>query len=295
MEKVLLNPGYHHITEKILNSLNFQSRFSLSQTNKEIMKVCERFMIAKGRKTSIFEVTKIATWKCYSCVDQFVNLFQNLETIVKDNDIYYFRYFTFIEPKSPKEQVLLQFVQNLAKVTDAISKFSLKNENLATHFDKIVHAQVITLKYARFIPPNCPMESSKHLKRLLYVAIRWKKLEMAKTLLAAMKNQDTCLRLTISAMSSNSYIIYKNDMTFIEKIATKCKNPNAPNKSGSTVMHLVAKLGLDKIAMILLPYCKNLGQRDQDKKTALDIAIENGNYETMTIIKDAIVRRALSI
>ena len=83
-------------------------------------------------------------------------------------------------------------------------------------------------------------------------------------------------------------------MTFIEKIATKCKNPNAPNKSGSTAMHLIAKLGLYKVTTILLPYCKNLGQRDQDNKTALDIAIENENYETMTILKDAIVRRALS-
>ena len=290
MEKVLLNPGYHHITEKILNSLNFQSRFSLSQTNKEIMKVCERFMIAKGRKSSIFEGTK-----CQSCVKQFISRFQDLVTIVEENNIYYFRCFTFIEPNSPKEQVLLQFVENLSKVTDAISESSLKNENISPFFRKVTHVQVIIQKYVRFIPPNCPIESSKHLKRLLYVGICWKNLDMVKILLASMKNQDTCLRLTISAMVSNNYFKYMKNKSFIEKIASLCKNPNAPNKSGSTAMHLVAKLGLDKVATILLPYCKNLGQRDQDRKTALDIAIENENYETMTIIKDAIVRRALSI
>ena len=122
MEKVLLNPGYHHITEKILNSLNFQSRFSLSQTNKEIMKVCERVMIAKGRKTSIFEGIN-----CQNCVVLFTNVFQDLVTFVKENDIYYFGCFTFKEPNSQKKNILQQFVQIVSELE--ISSHNWINRN----------------------------------------------------------------------------------------------------------------------------------------------------------------------
>ena len=297
MEKVILNPGYHYVAQKILNNLNSQSLFALSQTNKEIMKVCERFIVAKERKQPIFE-----NLKCKICEEVFTDTFRDYLTFVKANEICHIGFFKSVTAKEEdKEHILVRYLEKLSKVIK-VNRYSLL-KRLTLHNGRCgnrIHLINETLylfvqKYVQFIPSGCPVESKKHLLMILNQAVCWEELEMVKTLLAALKNQDTCLRLTISAMSSNSYIIYKNDMTFIEKIATKCKNPNAPNKSGSTAMHLVAKLGLDKVATILLPYCKNLGQRDQDRKTALDIAIENENYETMTIIKDAIVRRALSI
>ena len=202
MEEVILNPGYHYVAEKILNNLNFQSMTSLSQTNKEIMRVCELFMISKGRKDSIFEGTK-----CQSCL----SVFQGLVNIVKENEIYSFKYFKSIEPNSQKEKILLQFVKIVYQLTNhyQISKHVWMNRNRLTADCKCSHkyghiethilqmARELTQQYVRFIPPNCPNESRSHLKLLLYEAIDWENLDMAKTLLAAMKNQDTCLRLTI--------------------------------------------------------------------------------------------------
>ena len=309
MEEVILNPGYHYIAEKILSNLNSESLFSLSQTNKEIMKACERFMISKGRKNSIFEGTK-----CQSCL----SIFQGLVTFVKENDIYYFGYFTSIEPNSQKEKILLQFVQILYQLIDRLRisgciqrnrnrliadcKCSCKIGFIEIHIKQM--ARELTQKYVRFIPPNCPYQSKPHLRRLLREAIyRRENLDMAKTLLAAMKNQDTCLRLTISAIDPFIILRYRdseiqmkrmNDVAaFIEKIASQCKNPNAPNKFGSTALHLAAKFELDKIAKVLVPYCNNLDARNKNGKTALDIAKEKGDFEIEKILKSAIRGRSL--
>ena len=80
---------------------------------------------------------------------------------------------------------------------------------------------------------------------------------------------------------------------FIEKIASQCRNPNAPNENGSTALHLVAKLGLDEIAKVLIPFSNNLDARNKYGKTALDYANEEGNFEIVKILKSAIRARSL--
>ena len=310
MEEVILNPGYHYVAQKILNTLNLQSLIALSQTNKEIMKVCERIMIAKERKRPIFE-----NLKCQMCEKFFTCTFKDFVTFVKENEICYVGFFKSVTAKKEREKILVQFLDKLSKVIKG-NTFSLfckfmshrnrRCENW-THRVNRLHLIMNTFhsfaqKYVKFIPSNCPIESKEHLMMLLNHTIRREKLDMVKTLLAALKNQDTCLRLTISAMESNrikhekleAHLKWMNDKApFIEKIASQCKNPNAPNKFGSTALHLVVKLGLDKIAKVLVPYCDDLDTKDENGKTALDIANEKGNFEIVKILKFAIRARSL--
>ena len=129
--------------------------------------------------------------------------------------------------------------------------------------------------------------------RFLAFAISWKEMDMVKVLLASLKNHDTCLRLSILAYdfirnAGTNYIFNDDLLIFMEKIMVQCKNPNAPNKNGSTAMHLVAKLGNFKIAKILFPYCNNLDAKDQDGKTALDIANEMKHYRTVKILNSTL-------
>ena len=161
-------------------------------------------------------------------------------------------------------------------------------------FQAVETFQSITEKYVKFIPSNCPNESKRHLMKLLHIAVSWKKLDMAKILLASLKKQDTCLRLTISAMEANrhehtqveAHLKWMDEKApFLEKIAFLCKNPNSPNEFGSTALHMIAKMGLYKIAKSLLPICNNLDAKDQDGKTALDLAYENGHHEVVRILK----------
>ena len=44
-------------------------------------------------------------------------------------------------------------------------------------------------------------------------------------------------------------------------------------------------MGLYKIAKLLLPFCNDLDAKDQDGKTALDLAYENGHHEVVRILK----------
>ena len=308
MEKVILNPGYHYVAQKILNNLNSQSLFALSQTNKEIKKVCENFIIAKECKRPIFE-----TLKCQMCEEVFTDTFQDFVTFVKKNEICYVGFFKSVTSKEDKEDVLVQFLEKLSEVMRGnrnfllLEKLTTQHRGICGNRINILHLIRNTLhsflqKYVKFIPSKFPVESKKHLLMILNQAVRWEDLEMVKMLLASLKNQDTCLRLTISAMESKrfkhetleAHLKWMNDKApFIEKIASQCKNPNAPNKFGYTALHLVVKLGLDKIAKVLVPFSNNLDARNKYGKNALDYAKEEGNFEILKMLKSAIRARSL--
>ena len=50
MDEVLLNPGYHDVSKRILNNLNDHSLVILSQTIKGFSKLCEPILIKRGQK-----------------------------------------------------------------------------------------------------------------------------------------------------------------------------------------------------------------------------------------------------
>ena len=306
MEEILLNPGYHFIAQRILSNLDSKTLSSLSQTSKRIMKVCKEFIIKEGQGKSVFKILD-----CQSCEEIFTDMFQDFVTFVKENEIFYDDYFKPLKAKRERKHILVQFLEKLIEFTIQ-ENFSLLQEQVTN--SKILRKclcpfiffvcpinrkiQLITNQYAKFIPSNCPTESRDHLIQLLAFAISWEEMDMVKILLASLKNHDSCLRLIITAFkyhrkagtSTKNHYRPLNDRKFqsMEKIIVQCKNPNAPNKSGSTAMHLVAKLGLHKIARILLPYCNNLDTKDQDGKTALDIANEKRHFKIVKLLNSAL-------
>ena len=50
MDEILLNPGYHDVSKRILNNLNDHSLVILSQTIKGISKLCEPILNKRGQK-----------------------------------------------------------------------------------------------------------------------------------------------------------------------------------------------------------------------------------------------------
>ena len=299
MEEILLNPGYHFIAQKILSNLAPRTLSCLSKTSKGIMKVCENVMIEKGRRKFIFK-----DLERQSCKDAFRRTFQDFVSFVENNEIFYHDYFKPLKVKREKEYILVQFLEKLTEFTkddhleqleEQIEKSCKCPKTYSTHWFEIQRKiKLITNQYVKFIPSNCPIESRDHLMSILAFAISWEELDLVHNLLAALKNHDTCFRLSIVAYdfirSADSYYIDRNDdlIFFMEKIMVQCKNPNSPNKCGSTAMHLVAELGNFKIAKILFPYCNNLDAKDQDGKTALDIANEMKHYRTVKILNSTL-------
>ena len=171
MEEMLLNPGYHFIAQKILSNLGTKSLTALSKTNNGIMKVCEHFMIEKGRRKFIFK-----DLKCQSCKDVFRDTFQDFVSFVENNEIFYHDYFKPLKVKREKEHILVQFLEKLTEFTkgehlkgleEQIEK-SCKCPSIDSFRRKI---QLIINQYVKFIPSNCPTESRDHLMKMLAFAI----------------------------------------------------------------------------------------------------------------------------
>jgi hypothetical protein len=59
------------------------------------------------------------------------------------------------------------------------------------------------------------------------------------------------------------------------------------NTAGATALMLAASLGLAEIAVLLIGYWAEISARDNDGKTALDRALENGHEDIVKLLKEA--------
>ena len=86
----------------------------------------------------------------------------------------------------------------------------------------------------------------------------------------------------------HQYASHGDNKSFIERVkfAAPFVNSklNLPDNSGTTPMHIAAKLGHIEFVKILLPYWNNCGLLNSDQKTAYDIAKEKGHQEIMELM-----------
>ena len=70
----------------------------------------------------------------------------------------------------------------------------------------------------------------------------------------------------------------------MQNIAQTCSNPNKPDSSGNTALHLAAQKGQIEVVKVLLPFCENLNAKNQNNKTALQVAYKNGHYKIVKLL-----------
>ena len=160
MEEIFTNSGFHYIAQKILKHLHnesndFQTLLTLSQTNKEIMRVCELFIMTKEQENPIFE-----NLKCQSCEEVFIDLFQDFISFVKENEIFYSRYFHFLKNNNKQSRILIRFLEKLSKLK-GVNIFEIKHEylrsrayiclSLSSPFSSVMVSQLCTL-YKILVP-----------------------------------------------------------------------------------------------------------------------------------------------
>ena len=256
MEEIFAIPGFYQVSRKICHGLDLKSLKNLCHTNKTIMDYCTSIWLER-------------------CLNQ------------KNGFNEYFRTPSLLERSVEFDVALAKFLKDMVKI------FKILNMN--KQFIKIELNRFSFRSQVRFIPSNVPTSMHNQMLNVLCIAMYYQDLESVINVLRPIKNYDTCVRTLIRAHDL-SYLL-EMDISkqqiggmapFWEKIMKKCKNPNAPNEVGSTAMHLVAKLGLFKIAEVLLPYCNNLDARDQDGKTSLDIAMEWKHHKTVEILNSGL-------
>ena len=278
MDEILLNPGYHDVSKRILTNLNDHSLVILSQTIKGISKLCEPILIKRGQKR-LEENEK--SFKIFRfCPEKYLIRFMKRKQILHEG---YFK-FPFCETKDRNEmnKVLEEFLKKLAKIKDWLS---LRTSNWI-ETTQIIQLEYKLQEYVDFIPGHCPSNSKKHVLNLLTYAMKIKSVKMAKSLLTSIKDDNSCvMSMNISIFSFYTYSTRYDLLPVFKKIASECKNPNVPNTFGTTPLHDAVKLGEFWIVKVLLDIGDNLEAVNQYGKDALQIAEDNGHKEIVKLIK----------
>ena len=201
MEEVFSNPGFYHISQKILQNLDEESIMVLGKTNKIVLDMCHTYLVRKPSRRKSLDVE-------YS-KDQLYLIDPNLKIkdffiFIKDNEIYHETYFKyhFLERSSQESRKILEtFLEKLVDMLNVLKeRMFLKEEQFLNQRDTL---EWIIYSYIEFIPSNCPLTSKKSLIELLSFALAQNKL--MKILLAATKEMDTCMRMIFLALTSPSW------------------------------------------------------------------------------------------
>ena len=256
MEQVLLNPGFYHITKKILQNLDDESVKSLSKTNKNFLSVCYNFLIEKPQNISYLE----------SKMDDPCHMLRDFFTFLRQNRIHheiFFKYPWGTRSQNSKE-LLDAFIQ---KLTDLCV---YNDQRYSRRRSRIIE------KFMRFMPSSCPPASKMNLMELLSYVLRKSKpdLDLVKQLLAATKDFDTCVRKVIYLLKNDDEQRSLNHKSAIEIAIQCCKSPNMPDKFENTAIHLASEFNYLDIIVDLIPYCNSLDIKNEKGENVLASVVE---------------------
>ena len=270
MDQILLNPGYHDVSKRILYNLNDHSLVILSQTIKGFSKLCEPILIKRGQKRLADDGLNAELYERQS--ERYLIIFMWRNQIFHEG---HFK-FPFCETKTKKElhQVLEEFFEILAEIKD----WNSRNKYLSGETVSQIQIENLLQRYVKFLPGHCPANSKKHVLKLLNYAMKIKNVEMAKSLLRSIKDYNSCVwSMTKSILTVHPFVTKYALLPVFKEIASECKNPNMPDLFGTTPLHHAVKLGEHKIVKILLDNGNNLDAVNQYGQNALQIAEEKGH------------------
>ena len=181
----------------------------------------------------------------------------------------------------------LEFYGALSKFLNHLVIFFQNKIKKNHHIAKTDLYMLCFQSQVKFIPTNVPITMHYHLLKILSIAIQYQNLESVKNLLRPMTEYDTCIRTLIKARNicHNRFRITEEEYAeIVQNIAQTCSNPNKPDSSGNTALHLAAQKGQIEVVKVLLPFCENLNAKNQNNKTALQVAYKNGHYKIVKLL-----------
>ena len=202
MEEVFSNPGFYHISQKILQNLDEESIMELGKTNKNVLEMCHNHLVRKPPRFLDDEYSK----KKLYLIDPNLKI-KDFFTFIKDNKIYhelYFKYHFLKENSQESRKILETFLEKLVDMLYLLKDTKIMEDQFSG--ERFTLHKLIWL-YITFIPSRCPLTFKKSLIELLAFAISEYRDDLIKTLLAATKEMDTCMRMIFSALTIPSWFI----------------------------------------------------------------------------------------
>ena len=201
MEEVFSNPGFYHISLKILQNLDKESIMELGKTNKNILELCHAYSI-KNPKAFInygdleFEVDP-----------HIQNKIKEFFKFMKENEIFHemhFKYHNVIKNSQESRKILETFLDKLVQMVNLLKEIC-QRKNCNSLCPRHILDSIICCCIG-FIPSSCPSTSRKNLIELLaFVLLPKRSDQLIKKLLAATKDMDTCMRMIFSALTIPSW------------------------------------------------------------------------------------------
>ena len=300
MEAIFDNPGLQLIAGKICWNLDLTYLINLAKASKKIRKFCLKpnlwLKIWFGRYLGKKHILKRKVWKLIISEVMDKNLDDSFASKIANMCHQYVpgpeNHWTSNHALEKNMECPLDFMI-FSNQNPQLVEFILKNEKEFGIYNWKIHTE--------FIFSQANPQTMKHLVPIIKTFSKKSKEIIFR--LTALKGNFECLTVLLPLMklplkpdSSNSNLLHtlqRNDHFFnikqtsfhrVNFLAPLYKEPNQRNIYGNTPLLIAARNGNIDIVKALLPFCKTIGEVDQNGRTATGIAKEKGFQEIVALL-----------
>ena len=300
MEAIFANPGLYHIAELICKNLETNSFQRLVSTCKSTQNfsaaICERwFKKCQEKGLHLEETWTAATLKLlqnpnYQCTWNFGIIFHRIKREYITTKVSKAKYHPLAMAAKCGQARLVKLLLNYQyrdKIgpqyhnwfSGILEKFMGKNERLETF--KAFKTVLI------YISSNNRLTYQRHLLKtindLFITATKSGSIEIKKILELILNRPDTLGHTPMHTYAYHGNA--KESIELVEFTADICLKPNPQDLFGTTPMHIAVANGHFEIVKALMSNWDNIDAKNHENKTVLDIALEKGNQEMISLIQ----------
>ena len=304
MEEIFVNPGLQLVLEKICYFLSPKSFQILISTNKFMLafsaNVSEKWFLKCQKAKLIIDVNK---WTLLLKIAQEHQIEWNLGLIFKF--IYYYR-------NSAASSIYHEIKEDPFKIVTFLGKTKIVklflNENKYKDLMGLIPLNDFPNEGRNYFKEcleimikanHHKIETFQAFKHVLKLLLHHDKIGLRRLTEKARNHQSTGIQKILALLSWNSPDLLGNtpmhtlafrgnieqNIQVVEFALPLIKYPNPRDDFGTTPMHIAAEHGYLEFVKALIPYWTNKMAKNQEGKTAIEIAEDKGHHEIANLLK----------